>query len=77
MSKEKNINNVLKFFFLSFRNSGSILNISLFGQGNGRIWLKKVDCIISEKDVIGCLQKSDLHNFSHDNDIAIICRRVL
>ncbi|XP_056016605.1 deleted in malignant brain tumors 1 protein-like isoform X1 [Ostrea edulis] len=54
-------------------NSGSILNISLFGQGNGRIWLKKVDCIISEEDVIGCLQKSDLHNFSHDNDIAITC----
>jgi hypothetical protein len=60
--------------FSLFRNSASIVDISLFGQGNGSIWLKSDNCTVSEEDVMGCFQ-NDLHmdNCGHDKDTAIRC----
>jgi hypothetical protein len=64
----------IKNIFFKCRRSVSILDVSPFGQGEGNIWLKSDDCIMSEENVFGCLHKGlDLHNCDHDNDIAINC----
>jgi hypothetical protein len=47
---------------------------SLFGRGNGRVWLSDVQCTGSEADISNCsMSWSSGVNCDHTNDAGVIC----
>lgn len=51
---------------------------SLFGAGEGPIWLDNVDCTGSEDSIINCDHNGfGVHNCDHTEDIGIICGKFI
>ena len=51
-----------------------VLHPSVFGSGEGPIWLDDVDCNGSEDSIFDCYHNDiGVHNCQHSEDVGIIC----
>lgn len=53
-----------------------VSNPSVFGSGEGQIWLDDVHCNGSEDSILDCYHRGlGAHNCQHTEDVGIICGR--
>ena len=49
---------------------------SLFGKGNGSIWLDDVNCTGNEEVVFDCPSRLGSHNCQHSEDVGVKCYEI-
>jgi hypothetical protein len=56
---------------------GTPVKDSIFGAGNGTIWMDDVKCIGNETDIITCPHYGPRdQNCGHDEDVGVICATI-
>ena len=46
---------------------------SVYGSGDGDIFLDDVECLGNETNLFNCSQRSGSHDCTHDEDAAVVC----